>query len=170
MLHLLHWIKLRVGTLSCPQVWLLPNLECQTSLIGHYSRIECLALSGDGNRLYSGSADMSVMSWDVQGKCVEQGFVEHTDSVSALLAGRPHAISSSLGAVASAAGGAEGEVTGQTASWLFSGSADCTIQVWRASDKGFLPLAPPAQQSPRGVRDDASLDYVTTGGASALFS
>lgn len=147
---------------------MLPSLECQTSLIGHYSRIECLALSGDGNRLYSGSADMSVMSWDVQGKCVEQGFVEHTDNVSALLAGRLQAISSSLGAVASAAGGAESEVTGQ--SWLFSGSSDCTIQVWRASDKGFLPLAPPAQQSPRGVRDEAALDYVNTGAASGLFS
>lgn len=46
-------------------MWLLPNVECLTTLIGHYSRIECLALSTDHYRLYSGSADMSVMAWDM---------------------------------------------------------------------------------------------------------
>jgi WD40 repeat protein len=101
------------------KVWLLPNVECLTTLIGHYSRIEALALSTDHLRLYSGSSDMSVMSWDILGKAVEQGFVEHTDAVT------------SLATVVCAGSGADDD-EGQGRFFLFSGSSDCTVQVWKS--------------------------------------
>jgi hypothetical protein len=131
-------------------VWLLPGLECLATLVGHYSRIECLALGADEGHIFSGSADMSVMSWDVLGKAAEQGFVEHTDSVTALCSSR-------AGAGAGGGAGAGASLGGEV--WLFSGSVDCTVQVWAGRREAGAVEAPPTLRAMAVTAGGESVDF-----------
>ncbi|CDF39810.1 WD40-repeat containing protein [Chondrus crispus] len=64
------------GTL---RLWSTSEKKVLRSFHGHRSKVACVAMSGDGRRVVSGSEDMSVRVWDVEtGAQVGEALVGHT--------------------------------------------------------------------------------------------
>ncbi|CDF36259.1 unnamed protein product [Chondrus crispus] len=67
------------GTL---RLWSTSETKVLRSFRGHRSEVRCVAMSGDGRRVVSGSEDASVRVWDVEtGAQVGEALVGHTDVV-----------------------------------------------------------------------------------------
>ncbi|CDF38694.1 WD40-repeat containing protein [Chondrus crispus] len=67
------------GTL---RLWSTSEKKVLRSFHGHRSEVRCVAMSGDGKRVASGSKDKSVRVWDVEtGAQVGEALVGHTDWV-----------------------------------------------------------------------------------------
>mmetsp|Transcript_27004 Transcript_27004/g.67869 ORF Transcript_27004/g.67869 Transcript_27004/m.67869 type:complete len:1284 (+) Transcript_27004:235-4086(+) len=90
-------------------------LECLLTLSAHTDVVTCLALSEDGRRLFSGSADKSIIEWDPTQDRKLRTFTGHSNWIVMLEAIGSH---------------------------LVSGARDQTVMMWDASEKGTAaPLA-----------------------------
>jgi len=75
------------------------------TLLGHVDYVGCLALSGDGKRLFSGSEDKTIKVWDLESGKETHTLIGHKDGVTSV------------------------SLSGD-GKRLFSGSMDQTIKVW----------------------------------------
>jgi U3 small nucleolar RNA-associated protein 12 len=67
------------------RLWDIASRSCQVTLTGHSGAVTCLGFSANGALLASGSADTSVIVWDVVGEAGLVRFKGHKDAVTDLV-------------------------------------------------------------------------------------
>jgi WD domain, G-beta repeat/NACHT domain/Pentapeptide repeats (8 copies) len=96
-------------------------------LRGHQAGVNCLALSGDGQRLYSGSSDCNIQEWNLADGKFQRTFGSHRDVLNLLDMSRWAGHWQDVNCLTLSRDG----------QWLYSGGNDRTIKEWNLADGKF---------------------------------